>query len=277
MDDRAEGSPKEKRRRPAGAEEGPKAREKDDGERRVCGSGTRSYDPELMKEFGFHEPDAGAPSSRRSSSTWGSARRSTNPRSSTRAVEELAAITGQKPVVTNARKSIANFKLREGQTIGAMVTLRGDRDVRVPRPPRDRRAAARARLQGRVAQGFDGRGNYTLGVREQIIFPEIDYDKVDKIKGMNITIVTTARTDEEGRRSCATSACRSVSKGDPRWPKLSKMAQAKRKLKFAVRQYNRCPLCGRPRAFLRKFEMCRLCFRKRALQGEIPGVIKSSW
>ena len=114
-------------------------------------------------------------------------------------VEQLSAITGQKPVVTKARKSIANFKLRQGQSIGAMVTLRGDRmyeffdrlvSIALPRV-RD--------FKGVSPKAFDGKGNYTLGVREQIIFPEINYDKVEKIKGMNITVVTTARNDEEGR------------------------------------------------------------------------------
>ena len=113
--------------------------------------------------------------------------------------QELGAITGQKAVVTRAKKSIAAFKLREGMPIGCMVTLRRDRmyefldklvNVVLPRV-RD--------FRGVSDKSFDGRGNYTMGIREQIIFPEIDYDKIDKIKGMNITIVTTARTDEEGR------------------------------------------------------------------------------
>jgi large subunit ribosomal protein L5 len=115
------------------------------------------------------------------------------------AAEEISRITGQKPVVTRARRSIASFKLREGMSIGCMVTLRKDRmyeflerliHVAIPRV-RD--------FRGLNSKAFDGRGNYTLGIREQIIFPEIDYDKVDKVKGMNITIVTTAKTDEEGR------------------------------------------------------------------------------
>lgn len=113
-------------------------------------------------------------------------------------VEELTAIAGQKPVVTRARKSIANFKLREGQQIGARVTLRRDRmwefldrliSVALPRV-RD--------FRGISSKAFDGRGNYTLGLREQIIFPEVDYDTVAKITGMNVTLVTSARTDEEG-------------------------------------------------------------------------------
>lgn len=113
---------------------------------------------------------------------------------------ELAAIAGQKPVITRAKRSIAAFKLREGMPIGCMVTLRKQRmfdffdklvNVVLPRV-RD--------FRGLSDKSFDGRGNYTLGIREQIIFPEIDYDKIDKIKGMNITIVTTAPTDEEGKQ-----------------------------------------------------------------------------
>lgn len=115
------------------------------------------------------------------------------------AVEELAAITGQKPVVTRAKKSIAGFRLREGMPIGAKVTLRGERmyqfldklvSVSLPRV-RDFRGVSK--------KSFDGRGNYTLGVKEQLIFPEIDYDKVSKVRGMDIVIVTTANTDEEAR------------------------------------------------------------------------------
>jgi large subunit ribosomal protein L5 len=114
-------------------------------------------------------------------------------------VEQLTVMTGQRPVVTRARKSIANFKLRQGQSIGAMVTLRGERayeffdrlvSIALPRV-RD--------FKGVSPKAFDGKGNYTLGVKEQIIFPEINYDKVEKIKGLNITVVTTARNDEEGR------------------------------------------------------------------------------
>jgi large subunit ribosomal protein L5 len=115
------------------------------------------------------------------------------------ASQELAAITGQRPVVTRARRSIAAFKLREGMPIGCMVTLRRSRmydffdklvNVVLPRV-RD--------FRGMSDKSFDGRGNYTLGIKEQIIFPEIDYDKIDKVKGMNITVVTTARSDEEGK------------------------------------------------------------------------------
>jgi large subunit ribosomal protein L5 len=115
------------------------------------------------------------------------------------AVNDITQITGQKPIVTKAKKSIAGFKLREGRAIGVKVTLRGDRmwsfltrliHVALPRT-RD--------FQGISPDSFDGRGNYTLGLREQLIFPEISYDKIDKIRGMEVSIVTSAQTDEEGR------------------------------------------------------------------------------
>jgi large subunit ribosomal protein L5 len=115
------------------------------------------------------------------------------------AVDDLTTITGQKPVITKARKSIAGFKLREGMAIGAKVTLRGDRmwefidrlvAIAIPRI-RD--------FRGLNPSAFDGRGNFTLGLTEQLIFPEIDYDKVVKVRGMDITVVTTAKNDEEGR------------------------------------------------------------------------------
>ena len=115
------------------------------------------------------------------------------------ATDELTAITGRKPVVTRARKSIAGFKLREGMPIGVMVTLR--RDVMYDFADRlITLALPRTRdFKGVSPKAFDGRGNYTLGIREQIIFPEINYDKVDRIKGLNVTFVTTAKTDEQGR------------------------------------------------------------------------------
>ncbi len=115
------------------------------------------------------------------------------------AVADMTQITGQKPVVTKARKSIANFKLREGRAIGVKVTLRGERmwsfldrlvNIALPRV-RD--------FRGVSPDAFDGRGNYTLGLREQLVFPEIDYDKIDKLRGLEISIVTTARNDDEGR------------------------------------------------------------------------------
>jgi len=116
------------------------------------------------------------------------------------AVNDLTIITGQKPIIAKARKSIANFKLREGKPIGVKVTLRGQRmwafldrlmSVALPRV-RD--------FRGVPSESFDGRGNYTLGLREQLVFPEIEYDKIDKVRGLEITVVTSARDDEQGRR-----------------------------------------------------------------------------
>ena len=114
-------------------------------------------------------------------------------------VQDISIITGQQPIVTRAKKSIAGFKLREGMTVGVKVTLRGDRmydfldrlcNVALPR---------RRDFRGVSPDSFDGRGNYTLGLREQLVWPEIDYDSIDKVRGMEISIVTTAKTDEEGR------------------------------------------------------------------------------
>jgi len=122
-----------------------------------------------------------------------------NPKSMEAAVADLTTITGQKPVMTKARKSIANFKLREGRLIGTKVTLRGDRmwsfidrlvNTALPRV-RD--------FRGVSGNAFDGRGNYTLGLRDQLIFPEIEYDKIDKLRGMEVTIVTTAKDDDQAR------------------------------------------------------------------------------
>ncbi len=153
---------------------------------------------ELMKELGFENPMQ-VPRLDKIVVNMGLGEAINNGKIIDASVEQLAAITGQKPIVTRARKSIANFKLRQGQSIGAMVTLRGDRmyeffdrlvSTALPRV-RD--------FKGVSPKAFDGKGNYTLGVREQIIFPEINYDKVEKIKGLNITVVTTARNDEEGR------------------------------------------------------------------------------
>ena len=123
-----------------------------------------------------------------------------NPKALDAAASDLAIITGQKPVQTKARRSIANFKLREGRLIGTKVTLRGDRmwsfidrllNIALPRV-RD--------FRGISPNSFDGRGNYSLGLREQLVFPEIEYDKIDKLRGLEISIVTTARTDDEARQ-----------------------------------------------------------------------------
>ena len=154
--------------------------------------------PQLMKDFSFTNIMQ-APKLVRIVINMGLGEAVQNAKIVESATEELAAITGRKPIVTRAKKSIASFKLREGMPIGVMVTLRGEQmydfldrliSVALPRT-RD--------FKGISPKAFDGRGNYTLGVREQIIFPEINYDKIDKIRGMNITIVTSAKTDEEAK------------------------------------------------------------------------------
>ncbi|HVY91589.1 MAG TPA: 50S ribosomal protein L5 [Bryobacteraceae bacterium] len=153
--------------------------------------------PALKKEFGYANPMA-VPKIEKICINIGMGEATGNAKLMDGAVNELAAIAGQRPVVTKARKSIAAFKLREGMAIGTMVTLRGDRmyefldrlmNVALPRV-RD--------FRGVSPRAFDGRGNFTLGVKDQLIFPEIDYSKVEKTKGMNICITTTARSDAEG-------------------------------------------------------------------------------
>jgi large subunit ribosomal protein L5 len=153
--------------------------------------------PALTKEFGYKNIMA-VPKVDKVTINIGLGEATGNAKLMDAAVTELTAIAGQKPVITKAKKSIAAFKLREGMSIGTMVTLRGDRmyefldrllNVALPRV-RD--------FRGVSSKAFDGRGNYTLGVKDQLIFPEIDYSKVDKTKGMNISITTTARTDAEG-------------------------------------------------------------------------------
>jgi large subunit ribosomal protein L5 len=154
--------------------------------------------PQLMKDFSFRNVMQ-VPKLERVIVNMGLGEAVQNAKLIESAVEELTAITGRKPIVTRAKKSIASFKLREGMPIGVMVTLRGeqmydfvDRLVSIALPrTRD--------FKGISPKAFDGRGNYTLGIREQIVFPEINYDKIDRIKGMNVTFVTTAETDEQGR------------------------------------------------------------------------------
>lgn len=155
--------------------------------------------PTLMREFGYHNIME-VPRLQKIVINIGMGEALDNPKSLDFAVQDLATITGQRPVITKARKSVARFKLRAGRAIGVKVTLRGDRmwafldrlcNVALPRQ-RD--------FRGVSPSAFDGRGNYTLGLREQLIFPEINYDKIDKIRGMEVTIVTTAKTDEEARR-----------------------------------------------------------------------------
>jgi large subunit ribosomal protein L5 len=153
--------------------------------------------PALVKEFGYKNVMA-VPRIAKVSVNIGLGEATQNAKLMDGAVNELGQIAGQKPVVTKAKKSIAAFKLREGMSIGVMVTLRGDRmfefldrlmNVALPRV-RD--------FRGVSSKSFDGRGNYTLGIKDQLIFPEIDYNKVEKVKGMNISITTTAKTDAEG-------------------------------------------------------------------------------
>jgi large subunit ribosomal protein L5 len=154
--------------------------------------------PQLMEEFGYSSVMQ-VPRVTKVTLNMGVGDAKTNAKLLDNAVEELALIAGQRPSITRARKSIAGFKLREGMAIGARVTLRGDRmyemldrliSISLPRI-RD--------FRGISPDQFDGRGNFAMGVREQIIFPEIDYDRVEQIRGLNIVITTTARTDEEGR------------------------------------------------------------------------------
>jgi len=154
--------------------------------------------PALMRELGYSNAMA-VPRLEKIVLNMGLGEAVQNPKIIESAVEELTAIAGQKPVVTKAKKAISNFKLREGMPIGAMVTLRGDRMYEFL----DRLVAAalpRVRdFKGVPDRAFDGRGNYSIGLREQVIFPEINLDKVDKIKGLTIVICTTARTDAEGK------------------------------------------------------------------------------
>ncbi|HUG14970.1 MAG TPA: 50S ribosomal protein L5 [Thermomicrobiales bacterium] len=155
--------------------------------------------PRLREEFGYRN-DHEAPKLEKIVVNIGVGEAIANNRALDAAVNDLTIITGQKPVITRAKKSIAAYRLREGMPIGTMVTLRGDRmyeffdrlmNTALPRV-RD--------FRGVSPRSFDGRGNYTLGLTEQLIFPEIEYDKIDKTRGMEVSIVTTAKSDEEGRR-----------------------------------------------------------------------------
>ena len=154
--------------------------------------------PQIAKEFGIGNPMA-VPRVEKIVINMGMGEAIANAKILDTAADELRAVTGQKPVVTKAKKSIASFKLRQGMPIGVVVTLRGDRmyefldrlvSIALPRV-RD--------FRGVSPKAFDGRGNYTIGIREQLIFPEVDFNKVDKLRGMNISIVTTARNDELAR------------------------------------------------------------------------------
>jgi len=159
---------------------------------------TKEIIPQLMKEFGYKNVMQ-VPKIEKIVINMGLGEAIQNVKILDSAAEEISTISGQKAVITKAKKSIASFKLRQGMPIGCMVSLRKDRmyefldrlmNISLPRV-RD--------FKGVSGKGFDGRGNYSLGIKEQLIFPEIDYDKVDKVKGLNISIVTTAKTDEEGK------------------------------------------------------------------------------
>lgn len=158
--------------------------------------------PTLMKKFNYRSPMQ-LPKIEKIVINMGVGEAAQNPKALDGAVEDLMQITGQKPIVTRAKKSIAGFKLREGMPIGCKVTLRGERmyhfldkliNIALPRV-RD--------FRGVSPKAFDGRGNYSLGLKEQLVFPEIEYDKIDKVRGMDIIIVTTAQTDEEARELLA--------------------------------------------------------------------------
>ena len=230
------------------------------------------------------------------------------------AVKDLAKIAGQQPIITKARKSISSFKIRDDYPIGCKVTLRRqkmfdflERLIMVSLPRiRD--------FRGLNPKSFDGHGNYNLGVREQIIFPEIEYDKIDTLRGLNITITTTAKSDDEARELLKlmhfpfkrdNMAKKSLRYREVKRERLAKRYASKRAAIFAVledsnatpeekfaarlefqkiprnampvRQRRRCALTGRPRGTFRKFGLGRNKIREIAMSGGIPGVIKSSW
>ena len=219
------------------------------------------------------------------------------------AVDELTGISGQKAISTISKKDVAAFKLRKGMPIGAKVTLRGERMYEFL----DRLVTAalpRVRdFQGVKANGFDGRGNYNLGITEQIIFPEIDIDKVNKISGMDISFVTSARTDKEAKSLLSelglpfkkelVMAKESMKARERKRAKtVAKYAEKRKALKEAgdyhalqklprnaspVRMHNRCKLTGRPKGYIRQFGISRVTFREMANKGLIPGITKASW
>ena len=194
------------------------------------------------------------------------------------AIADMEKIAGQKAVVTRAKNSVANFKIREGMPIGCKVTLRGEKmyefvdrliNLSLPRV-RD--------FRGVNPNAFDGRGNYALGIKEQLIFPEIEYDKIDKVRGMDVIFVTTAKTDEEARELLTQfNMPKKKKKGEKFMAKTSMKIKQQRAPKFSTREYSRCRICGRPHAYLRKYGICRICFRELAYKGQIPGVKKASW
>ena len=195
------------------------------------------------------------------------------------AIEELTTIAGQRAQIRRARKSIAQFKLREGMAVGARVTLRGarmyeflDRLVSIALPRiRD--------FRGLNPRSLDGRGNFSLGIREQLIFPEINYDDIQQVRGLDVTITTSAANDEQALallRALGLPFAWTAKEGSV-MAKTSLVVKQRRPQKYKVRNYTRCNRCGRPRAVFRKFGLCRICLRELAHQGAIPGMTKSSW
>ncbi len=216
--------------------------------------------PALTKEFGYKNVMA-VPRIQKVVVNMGLGEATSNPKLVDVGADELARITGQKPVTRRSKKSIAAFKVRKGQPIAAMVTLRGDRmwefldrlmSIALPRV-RD--------FKGVSPKGFDGRGNYTLGLRDQLLGRDVGQDRRRSAEAAPVHrhAVPAGR---QRLRAMATTA---------------KIAKELKTPKFKVRLRNRCHLCGRPRAYMRKFALCRLCFRKLALEGDITGVTKSSW
>jgi large subunit ribosomal protein L5 len=195
---KAKGEKREKRVESAAAEAGPETKHGPDYKPRLRTHYRETSVPALLKKFSYKNPMM-VPRLKKVVINMGLGAAVGNPKIIDSGVEDMRALSGQKPVVTRARKSIATYKLRENLPIGVMVTLRKDRMWEFV----DRLIAfslPRVRdFKGVSPKGFDGKGNFTMGLREQIIFPEIDYDKIDVVKGMNISFVTTARTDEEGR------------------------------------------------------------------------------
>src|SRR6056297_493100 len=198
------------------------------------------------------------------------------------AIDEMTMITGQKAIATMSKKDVAAFKLRKGMPIGAKVTLRGERMYEFL----DRlvtSALPRVRdFQGIRATGFDGRGNYNLGITEQIIFPEINIDKINRINGMDITFVTSADTDKEAMKARERKRARTVAKYAEKRKALKEAGdydalQKLPKNASPVRMHNRCKLTGRPKGYMRTFGISRVTFREMANQGLIPGVRKASW
>ena len=192
-------------------------------------------------------------------------------------INEITLIAGQKAVPTKAKLSISNFKLREGMSIGVKVTLRKKRmyeflyrliNIAIPRV-KD--------FRGIKKHGFDGHGSYSLGIQEHIIFPEIDYDKIEKIIGLNITFVTSAKTDEEAKALLEKFNMPFYEIRGYHMAKKSLIYKALRTPKYRTRKVNRCNVCGRVRGYMRRFQLCRICFRNFASSGLIPGVKKSSW